>query len=77
MVKLCEANRKVLSKLDKTGILHILGPAHYHDEFVAALEMDKEEATPPSHCYRGAGPSRPMLTWPQALALAANLLLVA
>ncbi|MCY1371682.1 sulfate permease [compost metagenome] len=49
VVKLCEANRKVLSKLDKTGILHILGPAHYHDEFVAALEMDKEEATPPSH----------------------------
>ncbi|MFZ6044765.1 SulP family inorganic anion transporter [Pseudomonas sp. CR3202] len=48
VVKLCEANRKVLSKLDKTGILRTLGPAHYHDEFVAALAMD-EEATPPPH----------------------------
>ncbi|MFC5696240.1 SulP family inorganic anion transporter [Pseudomonas sp. GCM10022186] len=37
VVKLCEANRKVLSKLDKAGILQTLGPAHYHEEFAAAL----------------------------------------
>ncbi|MBP2697516.1 SulP family inorganic anion transporter [Pseudomonas aeruginosa] len=41
VVKLCEANRKVLSKLDKAGILQTLGPIHYHDEFVAALAMDE------------------------------------
>ncbi|MCO6056914.1 SulP family inorganic anion transporter [Pseudomonas sp. MOB-449] len=47
VVKLCEANRKVLSKLDKAGILQTLGPAHYHDEFAAALMMDETpEASP-------------------------------
>ncbi|MCY1452998.1 hypothetical protein D9M71_699640 [compost metagenome] len=48
VVKLCEANRKVLSKLDKAGILQALGTAHYHDEFVAALEMGEAQAAPPS-----------------------------
>jgi sulfate permease, SulP family len=47
VVKLCEANRKVLSKLDKAGILHTLGPTHYHDEFVAALAMDEAPGVPP------------------------------
>lgn len=42
VVKLCEANRKVLGKLDKAGILQILGAANYHDEFASALVMDNE-----------------------------------
>jgi SulP family sulfate permease len=46
VVKLCEANRKVLSKLDKAGILQTLGPAHYHDEFAAALAMDEAPEAP-------------------------------
>ncbi|MNF87428.1 putative transporter [compost metagenome] len=41
VVKLCEANRKVLNKLDKAGILQLLGTAHYHDEFAAALAIDE------------------------------------
>ncbi|WP_137823605.1 SulP family inorganic anion transporter [Pseudomonas sp. D(2018)] len=48
VVKLCEANRKVLSKLDKAGILQSLGAAHYHDEFAAALATDEVPAAPPS-----------------------------
>ncbi|MNU00220.1 STAS domain protein [compost metagenome] len=47
VVKLCEANRKVLSKLDKAGILKTLGTGHYHDAFIAALE-EEVQATPPS-----------------------------
>ncbi|WP_044872444.1 SulP family inorganic anion transporter [Pseudomonas sp. LFM046] len=48
VVKLCEANRKVLSKLDKAGILQTLGTAHYHAEFAAALATDEVPEIPPS-----------------------------
>ncbi|WP_372868381.1 SulP family inorganic anion transporter, partial [Pseudomonas sp.] len=37
VVKLCEANRKVLAKLDKAGILQQIGAQHYHADFNAAL----------------------------------------
>ena len=37
VVKLCEANRKVLAKLDKAGILQQIGAEHYHADFNAAL----------------------------------------
>lgn len=37
VVKLCEANRKVLGKLEKTGILRLLGPEHYHQTLSSAL----------------------------------------
>ena len=47
VVKLCEANRKVLSKLDKAGILQEIGTQHYHSEFHAALEAyEKREKAP-------------------------------
>ncbi|OHC26895.1 MAG: sodium-independent anion transporter, partial [Pseudomonadales bacterium RIFCSPLOWO2_02_FULL_63_210] len=47
VVKLCEANRKVLAKLDKAGILHEIGTQHYHSEFHAALEAyEKREKAP-------------------------------
>jgi sulfate permease, SulP family len=42
VVKLCEANKKVLSKLDKAGILQEIGRKHYHDEFHTALGSDEE-----------------------------------
>ncbi len=42
VVKLCEANKKVLGKLDKAGILQEIGKKHYHDEFPAALGGDEE-----------------------------------
>jgi SulP family sulfate permease len=42
VVKLCEANKKVLSKLDKAGILQEIGSKHYHDQFHAALRSDEE-----------------------------------
>ncbi|MDH4612394.1 SulP family inorganic anion transporter [Pseudomonas sp. BN102] len=48
VVKLCEANRKVFSKLEKAGILQLLGAVHYHDEFAAALAMDEAPEAPPS-----------------------------
>ncbi|PPA00899.1 sodium-independent anion transporter, partial [Pseudomonas sp. MWU12-2312b] len=37
VVKLCEANKKVLSKLDRVGILQEIGPEHYHADFNTAL----------------------------------------
>ncbi|KIH83833.1 SulP family inorganic anion transporter [Pseudomonas batumici] len=37
VVKLCEANEKVLGKLRKAGILQALGPGHYHADFHSAL----------------------------------------
>jgi SulP family sulfate permease len=37
VVKLCEANAKVLGKLDKAGILQALGSQHYHADFSGAL----------------------------------------
>ena len=37
VVKLCEANEKVLGKLDKAGILQALGSQHYHADFSGAL----------------------------------------
>ena len=43
VVKLCEANEKVLGKLRKAGILEALGPAHYHADFNSALSA----ANPP------------------------------
>jgi len=37
VVKLCEANEKVLGKLRRAGILQALGPGHYHADFHSAL----------------------------------------
>jgi len=37
VVKLCEANTKVLGKLDRVGILQEIGPEHYHADFNSAL----------------------------------------
>ncbi|XBT41882.1 SulP family inorganic anion transporter [Pseudomonas viridiflava] len=37
VVKLCEANSKVLGKLERTGILRLLGPEHYHHTLGTAL----------------------------------------
>lgn len=37
VVKLCEANAKVLGKLDRVGILQEIGPEHYHADFNIAL----------------------------------------
>ncbi|MHC8331478.1 SulP family inorganic anion transporter [Pseudomonas sp. LB3P25] len=37
VVKLCEANTKVLNKLDRVGILQEIGPEHYHAVFNTAL----------------------------------------
>ncbi|MBS7600855.1 SulP family inorganic anion transporter [Pseudomonas sp. RC2C2] len=47
LVKLCEANEKVLGKLDRAGILQALGAEHYHADFSGALgrcvEVDKPQ----------------------------------
>jgi SulP family sulfate permease len=47
VVKLCEANEKVLGKLDRAGILQALGSEHYHADFSGALgsyvEIDKTQ----------------------------------
>jgi len=37
VVKLCEANTKVLNKLDRVGILQEISPEHYHADFNTAL----------------------------------------
>ncbi|WP_223531335.1 SulP family inorganic anion transporter [Pseudomonas sp. GL-R-19] len=37
VVKLCEANAKVLHKLDRVGILQEIGTEHYHADFNTAL----------------------------------------
>ncbi|MEX6503710.1 SulP family inorganic anion transporter [Pseudomonas zhanjiangensis] len=42
VVKLCEANDKVLGKLRRAGILQALGQGHYHGEFQAALRAADE-----------------------------------
>ncbi|MNF61438.1 C4-dicarboxylic acid transporter DauA [compost metagenome] len=47
VVKLCEANRKVLAKLDKAGILQEIGAAHYHPDFNAALGAYQEREQAP------------------------------
>ena len=47
VVKLCEANRKVLAKLDKAGILQQVGAAHYHPDFNAALGAYQEREQAP------------------------------
>ncbi|MNF32745.1 C4-dicarboxylic acid transporter DauA [compost metagenome] len=47
VVKLCEANRKVLGKLDKAGILQTIGVAHYHDDFAGALVAGDDGAGEP------------------------------
>jgi len=49
VVKLCEANRKVLAKLDKAGILQEIGAAHYHADFNAALGAYQERAHAPDY----------------------------
>jgi SulP family sulfate permease len=47
VVKLCEANEKVLGTLDKAGVLQALGSQHYHADFSGALgsyaEIDKPQ----------------------------------
>lgn len=47
VVKLCEANRTVLAKLDKAGVLQSIGAENYHRELHAALGGD-EKREPPS-----------------------------
>lgn len=47
VVKLCEANPKVLNKLDKAGILRDIGAQHYHHEFRAALDIHEESEGSP------------------------------
>ncbi|WP_191488484.1 SulP family inorganic anion transporter [Pseudomonas sp. FEN] len=42
VVKLCEANEKVLGKLRKAGILEALGPGDYHADFKSALNTANE-----------------------------------
>ncbi|MFZ3202672.1 MAG: sulfate permease [Pseudomonas sp.] len=49
VVKLCEANRKVLAKLDKAGILQEIGAEHYHADFNAALGAYEERAHAPGY----------------------------
>ncbi|MDA7086629.1 SulP family inorganic anion transporter [Pseudomonas sp. SA3-5] len=49
VVKLCEANRKVLAKLDKVGILHLIGAEHYHADFNAALGPFAASEPTPGH----------------------------
>ncbi|OII57253.1 sodium-independent anion transporter [Pseudomonas putida] len=44
VVKLCEANGKVLGKLEKAGILRLLGPGHYHQMLGTALLEAKAPA---------------------------------
>jgi SulP family sulfate permease len=49
VVKLCEANRKVLAKLDKAGILQEIGAEHYHADFSAALGAYEEREHAPGY----------------------------
>ncbi|WP_375738733.1 SulP family inorganic anion transporter [Pseudomonas boanensis] len=49
VVKLCEANRKVLSKLDRAGVLQTIGTEHYHDDFAAALAANEASYAPRQH----------------------------
>ncbi|SDU09910.1 sulfate permease, SulP family [Pseudomonas pohangensis] len=47
VVKLCEANKKVLGKLYKVGILQEIGAENYHADFHAALaSLGVQDATP-------------------------------
>lgn len=48
VVKLCEANTKVLNKLDRVGILQEIGLEHYHADFNTALAeaVSHVEGTP-------------------------------
>jgi SulP family sulfate permease len=48
VVKLCEANTKVLSKLDRVGILQEIGTEHYHADFNTALAKAVSLAEGPS-----------------------------
>lgn len=47
VVNLCEANRKVLAKLDRAGILLQIGAEHYHASFNAALGAYQEHQQAP------------------------------
>ncbi|HEY0286131.1 MAG TPA: SulP family inorganic anion transporter [Pseudomonas sp.] len=44
VVKLCEANEKVLGKLERAGVLQALGSEHYHADFSGALGQYIENA---------------------------------
>lgn len=48
VVKLCEANTKVLHKLDRVGILQEIGTEHYHADFNTALAKAVSIAEGPS-----------------------------
>jgi len=48
VVKLCEANTKVLNKLDRVGILQEIGTEHYHADFNTALAKAVSLAESPS-----------------------------
>ncbi len=48
VVKLCEANAKVLHKLDRVGILQEIGTEHYHADFNTALANAVSIAEGPS-----------------------------
>lgn len=46
LIKLCEANPKVLRKLDKAGVLALIGAANYHAGFAEALSPDSPAPAP-------------------------------
>ncbi|KJZ40676.1 MULTISPECIES: SulP family inorganic anion transporter [Pseudomonas] len=48
VVKLCEANTKVLNKLERVGILQEIGTEHYHADFNTALAKAVSLAEGPS-----------------------------
>ncbi|MCY1559270.1 STAS domain protein [compost metagenome] len=49
VVKLCEANAKVLNKLDKVGILQEIGTENYHADFNAALGVYEAREKAPGY----------------------------
>ncbi|MBP5089167.1 STAS domain-containing protein [Pseudomonas chlororaphis] len=46
VVKLCEANLKVHTKLERVGILHAIGAQNYHRDLPDALQSEPDSSTP-------------------------------
>lgn len=46
VVKLCEANLKVHTKLERVGILHAIGAQNYHRDLPEALQSEPDSSTP-------------------------------
>ncbi|MGN7743967.1 SulP family inorganic anion transporter [Pseudomonas sp. 22526] len=46
VVKLCEANLKVHTKLERVGILHAIGAQNYHRNLPEALQSEPDSSTP-------------------------------